>query len=449
MKLNKMIMLAMLPIALLLQSCKKQLDAKPDKKLAIPSTLVDLQALLDHTPSTTVEPGADEASADNYYITDASYNALPMSQSRAIYAWEPANQFDGISSDWGVIYKKVYYCNTVLDALKDIAPTDQLGWNNIKGQALMKRAKSFWHIAVVWSLAYDPATAANDLGIPLRLNSDFNEQSVRASVEQTYAQIISDLKASIPLLPVIPLHPVRPSKPAAYAMLSRVYLSMRNYEQAKIYADSSLSLFPSLLDYNTLNPAAAFPFSNPNAETIFGASAGSSLLIPTRAVIDSNLYSSYAATDLRKTLFFKSLGNGTFSFKGSYMGTDSHFSGLASSELYLTRAECNARAGRTTEALADLNTLLVKRYKSGSFVPVTAATSTQALAIILTERRKEMIFRFTRWMDIKRLNKEGANITLKRLIGGVTYSLPPNDLRYALALPEDIIALSGMPQNPR
>jgi starch-binding outer membrane protein, SusD/RagB family len=64
-----------------------------------------------------------------------------------------------------------------------------------------------------------------------------------------------------------------------------------------------------------------------------------------------------------------------------------------------------------------------------------------------TERRKELTMRGLRWIDIKRLNKEGAGIVLKRLIGDKTYTLQPNDPRYALPLPADIILNTGMQQN--
>jgi hypothetical protein len=445
----KQAIILLLIISSSMAACKKQLEAKPDKKLATLSTLPDLQALLDNTPATYVEPSAEEASADNYYLTEASYNGLYQSTDRAIYGWAPANQFSGISSDWGTAYKKVYYCNSVLDALTVIPRTDPAAWNNIKGQALVARAKTFWHIADIWALAYDETTAASEPGIPLRLNSNFNEKSVRASIKDTYSRIILDLQEAIPMLPVVPLNVIRPSRPAAYAMLSRVFLSMRQYKNAKLYADSALILFPNLMDYNLVSNDPVYPFSNPNPESIYVTISGSSLLIPSRAIVDSILYNSYEVNDLRKTLFFKSLGANLYSFRGSYANYYNHFSGLASDELYLTRAECLVRSGQVTEGLQDLNDLLIKRYKSGTFVPVTATTVEEALPIVLRERRKELIFRFTRWMDIKRLNKEGAAIKLERIIGGLPVMLPPNDPRYALAIPEDVIALSGMEQNPR
>jgi hypothetical protein len=92
---------------------------------------------------------------------------------------------------------------------------------------------------------------------------------------------------------------------------------------------------------------------------------------------------------------------------------------------------------------------LIKRWKTGTFIPVTAASNTEALDIILLERRKELLMRGLRWIDIKRLNKEGRNILPKRIINGQSFSLSVNENRYALPLPDDIISITGMPQNPR
>ena len=50
-------------------------------------------------------------------------------------------------------------------------------------------------------------------------------------------------------------------------------------------------------------------------------------------------------------------------------------------------------------------------------------------------------------MDIKRLNKENKNIILKRVEDDGVYTLMPNDGFYALPIPDDIIELTGIPQN--
>jgi hypothetical protein len=122
---------------------------------------------------------------------------------------------------------------------------------------------------------------------------------------------------------------------------------------------------------------------------------------------------------------------------------------LATDEIYIIRAECYARAGNTTAAMADLNYLLQNRW-SGSFVPFTAATPDIALSIILKERRKELLFRALRWTDLRRLNKDPRfAVTLTRIVNNQTYTLPPNDLRYTFLIPDVILSRANMPQNPR
>lgn len=433
-------------------SCKKYLDEKPDQKLAVPSTLTDLQALLDHNSYLVQDPASDEISADNYYVTTATWQALSREQDRRMYTWEKDNLFIPDANDWFIVYRKVYYYNTVLDYLLKIPRTasNSTEWDHIMAQALMVRAKSFLQAAIIWSQAYDPATAAGDLGIPLRLNSDFTETSVRASVHQTYNQVISDIKKAIPFLPVRGLHVIRASRTAAYAFLARTYLAMRDYTNAGLYADSCLQLYNTLIDYNTLSITATYPFTQYNSEVLFHCGQLPTILTNTRAKVDSVLYNSYTANDCRKTIFFKANTDGSYAFKGSYDGGGGGlFTGMATDEVYLMRAECFARAGNKTAALADLNTLLSKRWKTGTFVPYTAIDAADALKKILTERRKELLMRCTRWMDIKRLNKEGAGITLIRFVNNQTYTLPPNNLRYALPIPAEVILMSGMPQNPR
>ncbi len=432
-------------------SCKKYLDEKPDKKLVAPTTLNDFQAILDYYPNIIIDPGAGEASADNYYMPTANWLALDINGDRRMYTWQADNIFEQWTNDWSVAYQTVYYANTVLDGLQKVVITaeNSFQWNHIKAQALMLRGMSFFQIADIWCLAYDSATSNTNLGIPLRLTTDFTQTSFRSSLQQTYDRIIADLKEAIPSLPMIAVHPTRASRAGTYGILARVYMAMRLYNNADVYADSCMQINSSLIDYNTLNINAAFPFTQFNAESILYRLTGPSQLVDGRYRIDSTLYNSYDPNDCRKTLFFKSYPDGTVGFKGSYSNFDGYFSGIATDELYLVRAECLARIGNKTGALNYLNILLQKRYKTGTFTPISANDANDALAKIIIERRKELVLRCVRWMDIKRFNKEGANITLKRFVNNNLYTLPPNDLRFALPIPEAVIELSGMQQNPR
>lgn len=457
---NKIISLSLIPLlfGIYFISCTKYLDKKPDKTLVVPSTLQDLQAILDNNNQINLfqNNGVGEASADNYYLNYNDFLALYFLSDRSVYTWDKEIFYDNPpgNNEWSDIYGITYKANIVLATIDDIEKTPQntSSWENIKGSAYFLRGYSFSILARNYAKVYDKNTSSTDMGIPLRLNIDFNEKSTRASIEQTYNQIIEDLKDAILLLPVNPQHVMRPSKRAAFALLSRVYLFMQDYVNAGLYADSALLINNTLMDYNndpSIIQSSPFPFIRFNSEVIFHAEGLLNPLYNLWANIDSLLYASYDSNDLRKTLFFNDHSNGTFGFKGNYTGDVSIFDGIANDEVYLTRAECYARTGNKDSALSYLNSLLVKRWKAGSFVPLTAVDDRDALNKILIERRKELLMRDLRWMDIKRLNKEGGNISLKRILNGVTYYLAPNDNKFALPIPATVIQLSGMTQNPR
>ncbi|RZM11578.1 MAG: RagB/SusD family nutrient uptake outer membrane protein, partial [Pedobacter sp.] len=194
--------------------------------------------------------------------------------------------------------------------------------------------------------------------------------------------------------------------------------------------------------------AERYPFPLFNIEVLFdtyvppGAPISSS-----RGRIDPGLIQSYQANDLRKGLFFMQTGTNYF-FKGTYH-QPALFFGIATDEMYLILAECLIRNGRIQPGLSTLDKLLVNRFKTGSYIPAVAADGKQALKIVLEERRKELVMRGLRWMDLKRLNAEGANIMVTRVINNETVNLLPNDPRYALPIPEDIISLTGIAQNER
>jgi starch-binding outer membrane protein, SusD/RagB family len=445
--------LYLLPLLCLGTGCESFLDEKPDRQQVVPATLPDLQALLDrYNIINGNDPGAGISSADNYYLTDKDLASVTNEEDRRLYTWEKDNLFVSGSNDWSDTYRPVYTANTALEQMRAIplTPANQTTWNNVRGQALFLRAKAFFYAAVVWAPAYREGTAARALGIPLRLTADFNEKSTRATLQQTFDRIGRDLQEAVRLLPDTPLHPNRPARAAAYALLARMYLYQHRYPLVEAYADSALRLHSHLLDFNTLSTTAKFPVPQANREVLYRSFAPMpSLLNPDLAKVDSVLYQSYGPDDLRRAVFFRSNGNGTFSFKGSFEGNYSLFTGIATGEVLLMRAEARARQDKAEQAMEDLNALLTARWKSGTFVPFTAATRQEALDLILRERRKELLLRGLRWLDLKRLNAEGAGITLTRRLHGKTYSLPPNDPRYALPLPEDVIQLSGMTQNPR
>lgn len=447
---KSIMLIEILMVLIVFCSCKKNwLDEKPNKALVVPGTVQDYQALLDNSNSlfNIGAPGLGEISSDNCYMT------LPIFQAREIeernsYIWAK-DIYEGMTTlDWEEPYRRVLNTNIIIDGIQKVSKnvSGATAWNNVIGSALFYRAFDFFNLAQVFAGTYTKGTVNSELGIPLRLSSNVNEKPVRSDLQRTYDQILSDLKQSVPLLPVRSVYKTRPSKPAAFAMLSRVYLSMSDFESAGKYADSALRITDSLIDYNTLKPSDARPFKRYNPEVIFH----NLMLVYGGLVIsrmDTTLLKSYEVNDLRQSLFANS-ANGRF--KGSYDGTSSPFNGLATDEMYLIRSECKARSGDISGAMADLNALLVKRWKTGLFVPLVANSTDEALVKILNERRKELCFRGLRWTDLKRLNKETKFAkTLTRILDNQVYTLGPNDQRYVLPIPLTEIRISGIEQNPR
>lgn len=449
-------LLLLITILLTLSSCRKFLDKKQNSKLVVPSTLTDLQALIDNgIINFQSTPCYGEVSADDYFLKEDTYLALDEGNQKR-YTWRYF--FFGTGNDWSACYQAVYNSNLVLDLIKDIPESakNKEQKERIKAEAQFSRSYHFLQLLWNHAKAYDKVTADEDWGIALRLTSDFNVPSVRASNRESYNRVIADTKAAIPFLPTYPLVLTRPGKAAAYGLLARCYFSMGDYSQSALYADSCLQINGQLIDFNndedTNDDLSSMPaFKEFNKEVIYYTEMNTFFYIHITLAIsrmDTTLYGLYDDNDLRKVAYFSSNNDGYKSYKGSYASDyNMFFTGIATDEMYLTRGESLVRIGEVQKGLDDLNTLLSKRYASGTYEPLTGLAQEEALEIFLKERRKELVMRGLRWVDLKRLNKGGANITLKRKVGLEEYSLEPNAGFYALPIPEDIIMITGMPQN--
>jgi tetratricopeptide (TPR) repeat protein len=450
-------------LCLCLIGCRKDwFEEKYSKTTVTPTTLKDMQALMDDQThlngrnSLLNSYDFAEVGADNYFLDDTYWQSISVTSTHYKNAYIFNKEiFESTKGPefWSKPYKIVFYSNVALEGLSKIlpSPSEQAEWNHAKGCALYIRSNAFFWIAQIYSRPYDKQTADKDLGIPIKESADIYSPTTRATISETYNRIILDLKEASSLLPNNSPYPTRPTKTACFALLARTYLTMEDYDNAGKYADSALQLNKQLMDYNQINSSLTFPILPYNAEVIMSIGASVGILITTRARVDTVLYNLYGANDLRKTIFFKDVvGTKYKSFNGSYYGAETPFGGMATDEMYLTRSECFARTNNVPAALTDLNALLVTRWRTGTFIPVTAVDPIDALKKILSERRKELCFRGIRWLDLRRLNKDPMfATTVNRLIFGITYSLPPNDPRYTYPIPDEVIQMTGMAQNPR
>lgn len=451
MKIKSLLFACFVPIFF---ACNKFLDKKPSASLTTISTLDDLQHLLDYCDVLNNSyPSGEEIFTDNFYLNDEDWAALSQEYERNFYLWI---KDDNTQTNWQAPYSAIYYCNLVLESLPEIKvkESEKNTANAIEGAACFLRAFYFYGLSQFYCENYDITKASNQLGIPLKLKTVNTEKIYRSTLQKTYEQIINDYKRALLLLPENQSYKTRPSRAAGYGALARTYLAMGDYQDASLYADSCLSLYDELIDYNELDASSDYPIERFNKEVIFHAiSVSAAPLRPTICRIDSLLHDSYNDNDLRKQVLFYDNGDGSFSFKADYDGgTDNYghvFSGIVTDEIFLIKAECEARLGNTITARGFLNELLQKRYDTINFQPVMETNPENLLNLILKERRKELLFRGTRLTDLKRLNQETKYaVTIKRYTNGINYKLNPGDSRYVAQIPERVIELDDIEQNP-
>ncbi|WP_199117789.1 RagB/SusD family nutrient uptake outer membrane protein [Pedobacter sp. ASV28] len=445
-------------VIICLVSCKKQdrwLDVKSNKADIVPTTLTDFQALLDNDLIMNDNyPGLGILGSDNLFLALNAWQSGNATE-RNSYLWA-SDIFEGASSaDWSSQYQKVAYANIVLEGLEKVQDKTSIAYKTIRASALFYRAFAFYSLAALFSPPYNSANLAKP-GIVLRLGSDVNKTVPRSTVKETYDKIISDLNAALPDLPNLQTITTKPSKAVVYGLLGRIYLAMGDYPNAYINSNEALKLYSVLINFNTLNAAATYPFptfQNKNAEVIFYATAvGYASFIASRIQVTPDIFNEYQIADLRRSLFYNANVNGTF-FRGYYSGRNGYiFSGIATNELFLIRAEAAARTNRVQEAMTDLNNLLKTRWSSSStYLDLSATNETEALQHILRERRKEMPFTASlRWEDLRRLNTDQRFATvLTRQLNNQTYTLEANSVKYVYPIPNIEIRINGVEQNER
>src|SRR5688500_9293063 len=112
----KLIVSGCIVIAMLGQSCKKKwLEAKVDKRLTVPETLKDFQAILDNYSGMNfgLSSAISEVSSDGHYYTEDSYSSIPSLYSffQNAYTWSAVNiyeTFDIFNSGYPYQYSTPY-----------------------------------------------------------------------------------------------------------------------------------------------------------------------------------------------------------------------------------------------------------------------------------------------------------------------------------------------------
>ncbi|GAA5224796.1 RagB/SusD family nutrient uptake outer membrane protein [Membranihabitans marinus] len=472
-------------------SCNEFLDPLP-KGLIVAKTVSDFRLLLDNADtrytnnlaqnSVFVDALTDDVQVSMEELENWKEKTLHV---KHLYQFDSEIWFpDGATTD--VMWKNAYYISTlasnILDEIYNAEGSEEIR-NQLIAEARVHRAYAYLMLVNVYAKHYSSATAASDMGVPLISNPVTLPSLERASVQEVYDFIERELLESIDDLPADVAQQVshRPTQVATYAILARTYLYKGEYEKALEMANKSLSIRNTLYDYNEiytgvdisdnvigisrtndmemlLHKTTTKGFHLRNYMILDSASFNE--LYPDFNVIDTALTENY---DLRRTLWFDGFDQQGRIFKPylSYEFTDaSHrysvdadgnvdYLSIATPEMYLIRAECNARLGNGSSALEDINTIRSHRFKTGTYTAVTASdfgnNDDAILDEVLLERRRELYGKDLRLFDIKRLG-----LSVQHQLGDQVISLPANDAKLVWPIYYEYISLNPeLEQNQR
>ncbi|PKQ63940.1 hypothetical protein BZG02_07975 [Labilibaculum filiforme] len=359
--------------------------------------------------------------------------------------------------EWG--YARIFVYNSIIEEAdnKTIAGTeDEL--NTLVALARAARAFDYFDLVNAFGKSYNASTSSTDLSVPLVVLADVNAQIPdRATVKAVYDYMVQELTESLPYLPETRYYKtLMPGKDMAYALLSRIYLFMGEYDKAKENADLALGINSNIIDIN--NP---FPTVIESQEVIYGKWRHNFLSRISYGrygvgfAVAPDFASTFDADDRRLAV----LTSGNTDGDGNlYLDpSESEFNiGLSVPELYLNRSECLARTAGSDvqDIIDDMNTIRSKRYVTGTYVDLTTTDIpdlTSALAFVLAERKRELAFRDIRLFDMRRLMVTGDYTqTLTRSFLGKDYSIAPNANNWYMNIPLKVMDFNpSWEQSPR
>ncbi|MBB6328270.1 tetratricopeptide (TPR) repeat protein [Algoriphagus iocasae] len=428
------IKLMILTVFSLIVGCEGFLDEKPNKSILVPETIEEFEAIIDNYDRLNTSPVLSFMFADDYWVANTTWDNFAPWQQNA-YKWSDDPYLPNESTlDFSVMYRKIFSANVILDKINQEPDWDQSRMEHLKARALFWRAHGYFELAALFLPIPEKAGDSQEIRIPFRTTAEFGVQKDMEEASAVFDLILEDLKGALPNLPEATTYPTQPSYYSAHALLARINLYLGNYEQAIVHANKVLEGNFELLDYNDLDLGVTFPMSLFNSETILFTNMISQSTVSRNnvAFVDSTLVKSYQDNDLRAALIFEN-NTGTSSFKGNYTGRQDVFTGIALDEIYLILAESNFRLGNSDIAKDYLKELMENRYQDLDILD----DWNLELDFILEERRKSLLFRGQRWMDLKRLSVHDSYITtLKREVNGEMVSFETKPENFIAKVPQ-------------
>lgn len=441
--------ISLLGVGLLLTACQQFLDVKPRESISDAATITNQSSAL------TALRGVYSALADGgYYGTSfQSIGYLSGDNIQWTGSQSQVQEFinkkvnadnSTISSVWIAIYRAINRANNILAKVPEVtdpALTTDLK-NQYLGEAYAIRALAYFDLARTFGgvpLITKPTSQPTD-----------NSGIQRASVAETYAQVLKDLEAAEPLLPLT-TDRYRVTRKTVYALKARYYLYQKDWAKAEDYA---ARLIGDATNYKLQKPYGAF-FQNDargTAESVWEVfyngttevnghrnqwqpqtTGGTRQWAPNDALV--TLLNNPAVGGNRSVLIAKDNQNRWYGnlYYRNPASDPTYIFRIA--EAYLIRAEARAQQDKQTDALVDLNAV---RDRAGLTALTATTTTKEALLLAIeNERRVEFALEPHRWFDVVRTGRAAA-------VFGLT-----DANRYILPIPiQQILSDNVLKQNP-
>lgn len=307
----------------------------------------------------------------------------------------------GVLGIWSSAFESINNANNVIAHVPDMSDMTDEEKGVALGELYFIRALNHFNLMVYFGdvpIKITPTRSPEDVNIP------------RKPKVEVYAQIVEDLEYAADHLPESSVK-VRASKYAAVALLARVHLYMENYADAitratEVIDNGGYTLIEDYADVFTDASAESifeidFTVQNRNriAEYNFPKSLnGRREVAPTPEILNA-----YESGDEREAASIAFEGSLAYAIKYDDLstGTDNVIV-LRLSEMYLIRAEANAKLAQNLSSVQDDINTIRNRADLGD----TPAGSYPALLnAIEQERWVEFAFEGHRWFDLVRTDR--------------------------------------------
>ncbi len=474
-------------------ACKKTFD---------PSTAIDENSAL--TSAADIETATigtyalfkNEAYVrSGYFFTEYPTDEVAQGQNSSddlsnIYKYTPIKTSGHAANFWSSAYRSIGAANRVIEAIDDNA-TPEL--KQLKGENLYIRAMLHFNLVRIFGRPYSQTPATNP-GVPILKDGLTEEEKLvlpRSTVKQVYDFVVADLLKAAVFMTQNKSNSFA-SKEVANALLSRVYLYMEENAKSIEYADKVINSGRYSLLSSGEYPTYFRGVPDGNKETIFcirhiktedrgynaigsmyysGDASGNALNQAASGwgeiYASKKLYDALSTNpqDLRLKFISPLIENGAVKVNNKitpnvpmyYINKYSLQEGIVNlsspvylrlAEMYLNKAEANAKLGSDGLALIEVNRIRTRAGIPSVTLAGLAASGKSVLDAVLDERWLELSFEGHRAYDLFRNNK-----ALTRNYPGTGTStnqiVQPGDSKVVAFIPQNEIDKNpALTQNP-